>query len=88
MVGPRLPEASDFIRQSLLFPHNSTFRGLFANFSTQCYQTYFSARERNTAGHETRCACLCIIYVAADTVCYEAETSVKRSFVQQCMECL
>ena len=23
------------------------------NFSTQCYQTYFSARERNTAGHET-----------------------------------
>ena len=22
-------------------------------FSTQCYQTYFSARERNTAGHET-----------------------------------
>ena len=23
------------------------------NFSTQCYQTYFSARERNTVGHET-----------------------------------
>ena len=26
------------------------------NLSTQCYQTYFSARERNTAGHETRLA--------------------------------
>ena len=53
MVGPRLPEASDFIWQSLLFPHNSTFLGLFVPpFSVP--KTYFSARERNTAGHETR----------------------------------
>ena len=55
MVGPRLPEASDFIWQSYYFrtiPHSVGCS--CPNFSTQCYQTYFSARERKTAGHDTK----------------------------------
>ena len=62
----RLPEASDFIWQSLLFPHNSTFRGLFVpQFQYPILPDVFFRPPRGLEASSAPCALRVIIKCGA-----------------------